>query len=118
MQLTVYHLPQCSTCAAALKWLRAKGYETETIDIRDKPPSKEELRTLIKNSGLGIRKFLNTSGDLYRSMGMKDKVPKMTEDELLDVMSANGMLIKRPIVTDRSKVTVGWKEETFAEVWS
>ncbi|WP_274363450.1 arsenate reductase family protein [Paenibacillus thermotolerans] len=118
MKLTVYHLPQCGTCKSALKWLRAKGHELNEIDIKAEPPSKEELRTLIGNSGLGLKKFLNTSGDLYREMGMKDKIPQMSEDEVLQLMSENGMLIKRPIVTDGTRVTVGFKEETYQEVWA
>ncbi|WP_199615619.1 arsenate reductase family protein [Paenibacillus alkalitolerans] len=117
MNLKAYLYPKCSTCRDALKWLRARGHEVESVDIFETPPSKDRLKKLLKLSGLDIRKFLNTSGEVYREMGLKDKVPHMTEDELLELLSSNGRLIKRPIVTDGKKVTVGFKEDTYVEVW-
>jgi arsenate reductase len=117
MKVTAYHYPKCGTCRNAIKWLEAKGFETDKIDIFEAPPSKEELHKLLKLSGLGIKKFLNTSGEVYKEMNLKDKVPHMSEDEILDLLARNGRLLKRPIVTDGERVTVGYKEESYAEVW-
>ncbi len=118
MKVIVYHYPKCSTCRNALKWLDANGVETERIDIVAAPPSKEELRAIVKKSGLELKKFFNTSGEVYKSMGLKDKLPQLNVEEQLELLASNGKLLKRPIVTDGSRVTVGFKEETFAEVWS
>lgn len=86
-------------------------------NITKQPPSREELEELYKKSGLEIKKFFNTSGKKYRELGLKDKVKSADEEELLDILASDGMLLKRPIVTDGEKVTVGFKEDVFEEVW-
>jgi arsenate reductase (glutaredoxin) len=118
MKVTMYWYPRCGTCRSALKWLQAKGIEADTHDIFETAPSKETVRELWKLSGLNLRKLFNTSGEVYRELELKDKLPQMSEEEMLDLLSSNGRLIKRPIVTDGKKATVGFKEEQFAEVWA
>ncbi len=75
------------------------------------------LKTLWETSGQALKKFFNTSGKKYRELELKDKLPTMSEDEQLDLLSSDGMLIKRPIVTDDENVTIGFKEDVFADVW-
>ncbi len=117
MALTFYWYPKCGTCRKAKKWLEEKGIEFEEVHIVDNPPSKEELETMWRQSGLDIKKFFNTSGKLYRERGLKDQLPTLSIDEALTLLSEEGMLIKRPIVTDGEKVTVGFNEKQFEEVW-
>src|SRR5690606_33317336 len=109
--------PKCSTCRAAMKTLKALGREVESRHIVENTPSAAELKQLLAISGLELKKFFNTSGEKYRELGLKDKLSSMTEEEQLKVLAAHGMLIKRPIVTDGTKVTVGYKEELYKEVW-
>lgn len=116
-KLTIYEYPKCGTCRKAVKTLKELGNELEQRHIVEAPPTVEELKVLIKNSGLDLKKFFNTSGDLYRSMGLKDKLSSMTEQEQLELLASHGMLIKRPIVTDGRKVTIGFKEDVYKDVW-
>ena len=118
MPLTFYWYPRCGTCRKAKKWLDEHDVDYTEIHIVDEPPTKEELNKLYEKSGLELKKFFNTSGKKYRELGLKDKVKEAPEDELLEILASDGMLIKRPIATDGEKVTVGFKEETFDEVWN
>lgn len=115
--LTFYWYPKCGTCRNAKKWLDANDLEYNEIHIVENPPSKEELEDLYKKSGLEIKKFFNTSGQKYRELGMKDKIKTAGEDELLALLASDGMLIKRPLLTDGKKVTVGFKEEEYKNMW-
>ena len=117
MSLTFYSYPRCGTCRKAKKWLDEHHLDYDEIHIVDNPPTKEELKDLYEKSGLELRKFFNTHGKRYRELGLKDKVKTATEEELLSLLASDGMLIKRPIVTDGSKVTVGFKEEEFSHKW-
>ncbi len=117
MAVTFYWYPKCGTCRNAKKWLEAKGIEVNEIHIVEQPPQKEELEKMWRKSGLDLKKFFNTSGKLYRELGLKDKLPTMSEDEKLTLLSKEGMLIKRPLTTDGEKVTVGFKEEEFEQIW-
>lgn len=117
MALTFYWYPKCGTCRNAKKWLAEHGLSVNEIHIVDQPPSREELESLYKKSGLELKRFFNTSGQKYRELGVKDKMKTATEAELLDLLASDGMLIKRPIVTDGEKVTVGFKEEEFKQAW-
>lgn len=117
MSLTFYSYPKCGTCRKAKKWLEDHNVEMNEIHIVENPPSKDELKSLYEKSGLPLKKFFNTSGKKYRELGLKDKVNSASDDELLDILSSDGMLIKRPLTTDGNKVSVGFKEETFAEMW-
>jgi len=117
-EVTAYIYPKCGTCRDAMKSLASKGVQSEKIDLFETPPSKEELRRLWELSGLPLKKFLNTSGEVYKEMNLKDRILGMSEDDILELLASNGRLIKRPIVSDGKRVTVGYKEEQYAEVWS
>ncbi|MDP4552455.1 arsenate reductase family protein [Alkalihalobacillus macyae] len=117
MAITFYAYPKCGTCRKAKKWFADNNVEVNEIHIVENPPSKEELAQLVDHSGLPIKKFFNTSGQKYRELGLKDRVATSTQDELLELLASDGMLIKRPIVTNGQQVTVGFKEDTFEETW-
>lgn len=117
MEIIYYGYPKCTTCKKAEKWLTANGISYKEINIAEAPPTEVELRELINASELDIKKFFNVSGKVYREENLKDKLPTMTEDEKIQLLSSNGMLIKRPIVSGNGKVTVGFKEENFEEIW-
>lgn len=116
-KVTIIEYPKCSTCRAAVKSLKNKGNEVISRDIVHDTPSAKELKQLLEISGLDIKKLFNTSGEVYRELGLKDKLGSMSEEEKLELLSKHGMLIKRPIVTDGKKVTVGYKEDTYEQVW-
>lgn len=106
---------KCSTCKKAEKWLEEKKIEFEKRDIKTRNPSREELKSWHVISNLPLKKFFNTSGQLYKSMNLKDKLPNMTEDEMYDLLASDGMLVKRPIFAGGGKVLVGFKEITWEE---
>lgn len=117
MTITYYGYPKCSTCRKAKKWLEENELQFNEVNIAENPPTKEVLAEMIATSGLDIKKFFNTSGNVYRELNLKDQLPTMSDDEKIQLLSTNGMLIKRPLVFGSGKVTVGFKEETFEEVW-
>lgn len=116
MKVTIYQYPTCSTCRDAMKQLKEKGYEVERIHIVEDTPSAAQLKVLVKHSGLDIKRFFNVNGQVYREMKLKDKLDVMSDDEKLALLASNGMLIKRPIVTDGKRVTVGFNKDDF-ERW-
>ncbi|NOU99915.1 arsenate reductase family protein [Paenibacillus planticolens] len=119
MGVKVYGYDKCGTCRATVKWLKAHDVDvTENVPLFETPPSAKELAKLLSDSGLGIKKFFNTSGEVYKEMNLKDKLPGMSQEQMLDLLASNGRLIKRPIVTDGTKVTVGFKEAEFEEAWA
>ena len=107
--------PKCTTCQKAKKWLDDNKIEYELRDIKEDNPSFEELSAWYKKSGLPLKKFFNTSGLLYKSMELKDKLPTMTEEEQLKLLATDGMLVKRPLVIEESFVLVGFKEIEWRE---
>ncbi|WOV86448.1 arsenate reductase family protein [Sporosarcina oncorhynchi] len=117
MALTYYGYPKCGTCRKAKKWLEMNELAFEEINIAENPPTKEELQQLISNSQLDIKKFFNVSGMKYRELNLKDKLVEMSDEEKVELLATDGMLIKRPIVTDGSHVTVGFNEENYEEAW-
>lgn len=117
LALTFYWYPKCGTCRNAKKWLDAHHLSYEEVHIVEQPPSREQLQEFYQKSGLELKKFFNTSGLKYRELGIKDKMKTATEDELLDLLASDGMLIKRPILTDGERVTVGFKEVEFEKNW-
>lgn len=117
MEMTFYTYPKCGTCRNAKKWLETNDLTFQEIHIVENPPSKEVLKELHNKSGLDIKKFFNTSGQKYRELGLKDRLPSLSEEEMYDILASDGMLIKRPIVTDGNKVTLGFKEEQFQQMW-
>lgn len=102
--------PPCSTCKKAKAWLDAKGVAYTARHIKEENPSYEELKLWYGRSGLPLKKFFNTSGLLYKSLNLKDKLPTMTEEEQLRLLATDGMLVKRPLVVLEDKVLTGFRE--------
>ena len=102
--------PKCTTCQKAKKWLDDNGIEYELRDIKTDNPTLDELTLWYEKSGLPLRKFFNTSGLLYKSMELKDKLPGMSEGEMLQLLATDGMLVKRPLLIGEEFVLVGFKE--------
>ena len=102
--------PKCTTCQKAKKWLDDNGIEYELRDIKTDNPTLDELTLWYENSGLPLRKFFNTSGLLYKSMELKDKLTGMSEEEMLQLLATDGMLVKRPLLIGEEFVLVGFKE--------
>lgn len=106
---------KCTTCQKAQRWLDDSGYEYEIRDIKEENPTFEELCEILEKSALPIKKLFNTSGLLYKSMNLKDKLSQMSEEEQLRLLSEDGMLVKRPILISGDVVLVGFNEKTWAE---
>lgn len=110
------HYPKCTTCKRAKKWLDDRGIDTTERHIVEENPTAEELKDWHEKSGLPLKRFFNTSGMKYRELGLKDKLKDMSEEEQYELLSTDGMLVKRPIVvTDGGKVLVGFKEKEWEE---
>ena len=107
--------PKCTTCQKAKKWLDDNGIEYELRDIKTDNPTLDELTLWYEKSGLPLKKFFNTSGLLYKSMELKDKLPGMSEEEMLQLLSTDGMLVKRPLLIGEEFVLVGFKEADWTE---
>lgn len=116
--ITFYGLKHCSTCKKAEKWFEEEGIEIgEYIDIRENPPGKDLILEALVEAGDKPRKVLNTSGQVYRESGLKDKIDHMTLEELAELLSQEGMLVKRPFITDGQKISVGGKPTDLSQVW-
>lgn len=115
--LTFYGYPKCSTCIKAKKFLAALHRNIREIDLTLQPPSEKELDGLIRKSGRPYTDFLNRSGLQYRALHMKEKVKTLSEAAIIKMLSAEGRLIKRPIVTDGKRVTVGFSPGDFSRIW-
>lgn len=111
--LTVYVYLKCSTCRDALKWLDDNGVAHQIKAIRETPPTPAELKAALKLLGGDIRKLFNTSGMDYRALGMKDKLPTMSEDDAIKLLSQNGNLVKRPFVIGNDVALTGFKQEIW-----
>ena len=107
--------PKCTTCQKAKKWLDDNKIEYELRDIKIDNPTLVELTEWFKRSGLPLKKFFNTSGLLYKSLDLKNKLPTMSEDEMLNILSTDGMLVKRPILIGADFVIVGFKEAEWIQ---
>ena len=107
--------PKCSTCGKARAWLEANGFGFTERDIKLDNPTAEELRAWHEKSGLPWKRFFNTSGQQYRALGLKDKLPAMTEEEQLALLATDGMLVKRPILLAGEQVLVGFQEAQWAQ---
>lgn len=107
--------PKCTTCQKAKKWLDDNDIEYKLRDIKEDNPTFEELSKWYKMSGLPLKKFFNTSGLLYKSMGLKDKLSAMSEEEQLRLLATDGMLVKRPLLIGEGFVLVGFKEKEWSE---
>ena len=107
--------PKCTTCQKAQKWLDESKIDYELRDIKLDNPTLDELTQWYKKSNLPLKKFFNTSGLLYKSLGLKDKLPTMTEDEMLALLASDGMLVKRPLLIGEDLVLVGFRESYWKE---
>ena len=113
--LSVYCYERCSTCQKALKWLDANGLEYRVMDIRADHPNEETLRKLYLMSGLPLKRFFNTSGMLYRQMGLAKKLADMGEEEQIKLLAKDGMLVKRPLLFGDNLVLCGFRENEWSE---
>lgn len=107
--------PRCTTCQKAQKWLDEKGIKYELRNIKEENPTFEELKNWYTESGLPLKKFFNTSGLLYKSMELKDKLPSMSDEEQLKLLATDGMLVKRPLLIGEDFVLTGFREKEWAE---
>ena len=105
--------PKCTTCQKARAWLDDRGVSCEYRDIKEDNPTLEELRHWYKTSGLPLKRFFNTSGLQYKALGLKDKLPSMTEEEQLALLATDGMLVKRPILITDKGITTGFKQNEW-----
>ena len=115
MQIQFVNYPKCSTCQKARKWLNEQQVDYLDRPIKEENPSAEELKEWLALSGLPLKRFFNTSGLLYKEMGLKDKLPGMSQEEQIALLASDGMLVKRPIVVGEDFVLVGFKEAEWKE---
>ena len=106
--------PKCSTCQKAKKWLTEQGLEFQDRHIVEENPTREELENWYKRSGLPLKRFFNTSGNKYKELHLKDKLPSMTEEEQLELLATDGMLVKRPVLAGEDFVVTGERVERKA----
>lgn len=105
--------PNCSTCKKARAWLESQGIPFAERNIKTENPTREELARWQKASGLPLKRFFNTSGQQYRALGLKEKLPAMTEEEQLELLSSDGMLVKRPLLVGETAVLVGFRPQEW-----
>lgn len=108
--------PPCSTCKKAKSWLDGHGLSYTDRHIKEDNPSYEELKQWYERSGLPLKRFFNTSGLLYKSLNLKDRLPNMTEEEQLQLLASDGMLVKRPLLITEDRVLTGFKEAQWEEL--
>lgn len=113
MNTTVLCYDRCSTCKKALKWLEEQGVDYTKRPIKEENPGKEELREWYEKSGLPLKRFFNTSGNLYKELKLKEKLPDMSEEEQLALLATDGMLVKRPLLVSDEVVCPGFKESEW-----
>jgi arsenate reductase len=116
-KLKVYEYDKCSTCRKALKFLDRKGVAYERVPIVEKPPTPAELKRMLQAQGGNIKKLFNTSGVQYRELKISEKLPSMTEEQAIRLLSQNGKLVKRPFVLDEGFAAVGFDEKQWKERW-
>ncbi len=108
--------PKCSTCQKAKKWLEDRGIEFTDRHIIEENPTAEELRAWLEKSGMDIKRFFNTSGMKYRELGLKDKLPSMSIDDMIELLSGDGMLVKRPVLVGEGFVLTGFREKEWENI--
>ncbi len=109
-ELLMLEYSRCGTCRKAMKWMQERGIAYTDRPMKEENPSYEELKTWYAASGLPLKKFFNTSGQLYKSMNLKDRLPGMSEEEQLELLASDGMLVKRPLLIGEGFVLVGFRE--------
>ena len=107
--------PKCSTCQKAKQWLIDNGIEFADRNIKEQNPNYDELKEWYARSGLELKRFFNTSGLLYKSMNLKDRLPEMSEDEQLKLLASDGLLVKRPLIITDKAILTGFREKEWAE---
>jgi arsenate reductase len=117
LSLTFYGYDKCGTCRKAKQFLTGKKVTFTDVDITKTPPTKALLTGILKSGDYALKELFNTSGELYRAMDIKSKIGVLSEAELLDLLAKNGKLVKRPVVTDGKRATVGFKEDVFKKIW-
>jgi arsenate reductase (glutaredoxin) len=118
MALTLYWHPQCQTCRKVKKWLDDHQVAYKELHIVKNPPTRDELQNMYQKSGLEIKRFFSTSTKKYRELGLKDFIKNAPENELLDLLASDGMLIKKPILTNGQKVIIGFNEDELEKISS
>ena len=108
--------PKCTTCQKAVKWLEERGISYTYRDIKAENPTYEELKAWYGRSGLPLKRFFNTSGLQYKALGLKDKLPAMSEEEQLRLLATDGMLVKRPLLVDEGGVFPGFREREWLQI--
>ena len=111
----VYCYPRCTTCKKAVKWLEENGIDYEYKHIVEETPSKEDIKKYYKESGLPLKRFFNTSGNVYKELNLKEKLAEMSENEQFKLLASNGMVLKRPLLVGKDFVLVGFKEAEWVE---
>ena len=115
MKILFVEYPKCTTCQKAKKWLIENNIEFEDRHIVEENPTRDELVQWHKKSGMPLKKFFNTSGIKYRELGLKDKLPNMSEDEQYDLLATDGMIVKRPVIVGDDFVLTGFREKEWTE---
>ncbi|MDO4521948.1 MAG: arsenate reductase family protein [Eubacteriales bacterium] len=115
MSIVFVEYPKCSTCQKAKKWLEEHKVTFEDRHIKEENPTAQELALWHRRSGLPVKRFVNTSGMLYRELGLKDKLPVMSEEEIYELLATDGMLVKRPLVVGEDFVLTGFKPAEWEE---
>lgn len=115
MKIIFIEYPKCSTCQKAEKWLKENKIEYEKRNIVQETPTQKELENWIKQSGKEIKRFFNTSGLKYKELNLKEKLPNMTDEEKTNLLSSDGMLIKRPLLITEKEILIGFKEQEWNE---
>ena len=108
--------PKCDTCRRARAWLRENGVEFEERDIKTQNPTADELREWVEKSGLPLKKWFNTSGILYKSLGLRDRLPGMSREEQIELLASDGMLVKRPLAVRDGLALVGFRPEDWEKL--
>lgn len=116
--MQLYWYPRCSTCVKAKKFLERHGVAFNVIDITENPPSAAMLKKILDSQEYPLKKLFNTSGQMYRELNIKEKLPKMSATQALSLLSKNGKLIKRPVLTDGKRFVVGYDEKKIKELVS
>lgn len=116
--ITFYGYARCSTCRKARKWLDAHGIDHTFVDITTDPPDPATLESILDRGEYTMAELFNRSGVQYRELKMKDRLPGLSRGEAVALLAGNGRLVKRPIVTDGTRATVGFKEDRFESVWA
>jgi len=116
-EIKAYMYNKCGTCRKAKKWLDEQGIVYQEIPIVETPPNEAEIREIWQKSGVDLKKMFNTSGQVYKELGLKDKIKTMSEEEMLKLLASDGKLLKRPLIVSDERATVGFNEETMEKTW-